>query len=254
MIKQLIYILILVSGILECNNQPQQIKKSITTNSNIQSQRIDNSKYYTQLDTIVIITEHRDTLKYTKTDFNNIIDTHPEFFNEYPSEPDLTYYCENKDEKYVLGEVGRDSYYVLYAHFLKQKNGIEEFTSLRKRLINIYLKINSLFAQLCGGTYYGHQYYRILGYVEYSIYIQSRKSKESSENTYNITKQKELYVQSLRQLIEDQIKSDRNKLEYEKIERIKKLNKIVNQLENLITDIFYLRQAQEFQYNHYRNY
>jgi hypothetical protein len=80
------------------------------------------------------------------------------------------------------------------------------------------------------------------------------KTKEDISKTYDITIQKELYITSLRQLIEDENKIDFNTLGQEKIERTKKLNKIVDELDNLITDNFYLRRAQEFQYGHYEYY
>ena len=80
------------------------------------------------------------------------------------------------------------------------------------------------------------------------------KNNDNISKTYNITKQKELYIKSLRQLIEDENKIDFNTLGQEKIERTKKLNKIVDELDKLITDNFYLRRAQEFQYGHYEYY
>ena len=55
-------------------------------------------------------------------------------------------------------------------------------------------------------------------------------------------------------MIEDESKIDFNTLGEDKIERNKKLNEFVNELDRLITDIFYLRRAQEFQYRHYEYY
>jgi len=91
-----------------------------------------------------------------------------------------------------------------------------------------------------------------LGYAEYSIYL---ISEIKIEKTYDITKQKELYIKSLRQLIEDESKIDFETLDKDKkSERKKELNKIVNELDSFITDIFYLRRAQEFQYEYYEYY
>ncbi|CAD0007029.1 hypothetical protein FLACHUCJ7_03104 [Flavobacterium chungangense] len=114
--------------------------------------------------------------------------------------------------------------------------------------------INSLFGHFqYGGTYFGHQKMRILGYAEYSIYLLPKENNEI-EKTYDITKQKELYIKSLRQLIKDESEIDFETLGQEKIERNKKLNEIVDKLNTLISDNFYLRRAQDFHYGHYEYY
>lgn len=240
-------------GLLSCNNQPKQVDNTTISNTDTKPLKVDNSKYYTQQDTILIATEIGDTLKYAKANFNNIVDKHTEFFEEYPDNPDQAYFNDNDKEEFG-SEVGQDNYYVLYAYFLKQKNGVKEFAQKRQKLIDIYSNINSLFGHFeYGGTYFGHQSKRILGYAEYSIYLLP-KNKVDISKTYDITKQKELYIKSLRQLIEDERKIDIHTLGQEKIERTKKLNKIVDELDKLITDNFYLRRAQEFQYGHYEHY
>jgi len=242
-----------IIGLLSCNNQPKQVDKTTVSDTDTKTEKVDNSKYYTQQDTILITTEIGDTLEYTKTDFNNIIDKHKEFFEEYPTNPDFAYYNTN-DKKGFGSEVGQDTYYVLYAYFLKQRNGVKEFAQQRQKLIDIYSNINSLFGHFeYGGTYFGHQSRRILGYAEYSIYLLP-KTKDDISKTYDITKQKEFYIKSLRQLIEDESKIDFNTLGQAKIERDQKLNKTVDELDKLITDNFYLRRAQEFQYEHYEYY
>lgn len=58
----------------------------------------------------------------------------------------------------------------------------------------------------------------------------------------------------MRQLIEDESKIDFNTFGQEKIEQTQKLNKIVDELDKLITNNFYLRRAQEFQYGYYEYY
>lgn len=257
--KTLHYLIFLT--ILSCNNQQKPADKKPIVDSeitNIKTHKTDNSKYYIKKDTITIATEIGDTLKYSKEEFNHIIDNHPEFFYAYqqygyPQDPDQAYYC-NKDEEEFGSELGQDHYYELYAYFLKQKNGIQKYAQQRKKLIDIYSNINSLFGYFqYGGTYFGHQGRRIVGYAEYSIYLLPKK-KEDIEKTYDISKQKELYIKSLRQLIEDESKIDFNTLGNDKIQRNKELNKIVDELNRLITDNFYLRRAQEFQHEHYEYY
>lgn len=249
----ILYIVAFTIGILSCNNQPNKIIKSNLQVKDNNLSKVDNSQYYTQLDTILILTELGDTLVYSNAEFNSIVDNHPEFFKNYPDNPDQAYFNSNNKEEFG-SEVGQDNYYVLYAYFLKQKNGIEEFVQQRKKLIDIYSNINSLFRHLeYGGTYFGHQFWRILAYAEYSIYLLP-KDKNEITKTYDIRNQKELYIKSLRQLIEDESKIDFITLGKEKIERNMKLNKIVDELEKLITDYFYLRRAQEFQYSKYEFY
>lgn len=251
--KKIIYILPIAIVLIGCNNNPKQIGKTTFAAPDTFTQKIDNSKYYTLQDTILITTEIGDTLKYTKTDFNNIVNKHSEFFEEYPINPDQAYFNGNDKEEFG-SEWGQDNYYILYAYFLKQKNGAEKYSKERQILIDIYSNINSLFQHFqYGGIYFGHQYSRILGYAEYSIYLLP-KSKEVLGKTYDITSQKELYIKSLRQLIEDESKIDFNTLNQEKIKRNKMLNKIVDELDKLITNIFYLRRAQEFQYGNYEYY
>jgi hypothetical protein len=252
-VKKTIYILTITIGLLSCNNRSKQVEETTIAKTEIINSKFDNSKYYTKKDTVLIITEIGDTLKFAKAEFNNIVDKHTEFFKEYPVNPDQAYFNDNDKEEFG-SEVGQDNYYVLYAYFLKQKNGVKEYAQQRQKLIDIYSNINSLFGHFeYGGTYFGHQSSRILGYAEYSIYLLPKTNDDISK-TYDITKQKELYIKSLRQLIEDESKIDFNTLGQEKIEQTKKLNKIVDELDNLITDNFYLRRAQEFQYGHYEYY
>jgi hypothetical protein len=103
---------------------------------------------------------------------------------------------------------GQDEYYVLYAHFLKQRNGIDEFAERRKKLIAIYKNINSLFQHFeHGGTYFGHQSLRTLGYAEYSVYLY-KHFEDYFSKAYGIAKQKDIYIKSLRQLIDDESSVD----------------------------------------------
>jgi len=249
--KQIIFILTFSLGLLSCNNQSKKV--DLTTVADTQPKQVDKSKYYTQVDTVLIATEIGDTLKYAKANFNSIVEKHSEFFEEFPDNPDLAYFNGNNKEEFA-SEAGQDIYYILYAYFLKQRNGIKEFAEQRQKLIKIYSNINSLFGHLkYGGTYFGHQSKRIVGYAEYSVFILP-KDKKGYTKTYEIIPQKKLYIKSLRQLIDDESTIDNNTIGQDKILRIKKLNKIIDELDNLITDNFYLRRAQEFHYEHYEYY
>jgi hypothetical protein len=69
--------------------------------------------------------------------------------------------------------------------------------------------------------------------------------------TYDIAKQKEHYIKSLRQRIADESEIDFNIEGQRKIERTKEINKIVEELDRLIINDFYLKQAQRFHHAHY---
>ena len=253
--KTLFYICLLLT--FSCNNQAKQSDKATNTeitDNNTSLNKIERSKYYITKDTLVISTETADTLLYSKEEFNEIIDKYPELLNiKYVQNPDMVYYCSGNREEFS-SEVGQDTYYILYAYFLKQKNGVEKYSERRKRLIDIYSKINSLFSYLqYGGTYFGHQSSRILGYAEFSVHLFIENEKNISK-TYDIAKEKALYINSLRQIIKDESSIDFNTLGKEKADRNNELNKIVESLDNLITDNFYLKRAQAFQYDKYEYY
>lgn len=241
---------------LEKTEEPLLLKHanqedSYTKKANSKENRL--SKYYIQTDSLIIHTEIGETARFSKKEINEIISNHPEFFDEFVRNPDLTYH-KYGDAVDFGSEVGQDAYYLLYAYFLKQKNGSKKYASQRMRLINIYSKINSLFQKLqYGGTYFGHQHIRILGYAEYAIYIMPKEG-ELIDKKYNINQQKALYIKSLRQLIRDENQFDFDTPPKEKPERLKELDQIVDELDKLITNLFYLRRAQEFQYSNYEYY
>jgi len=229
---------------LEVNPQPDSIDSTEKTTS---------SEYLTELDSVIYITGRGDTCSWKKKEYNNIINKHPEFFEDYPSDPELSYNLNFDFEKFG-SEVGKDHYFIIYAHFLQMKNEGNQLKKERSNLIEIYTLINSIFQRLqYGGTYFGHQYGRILGLAEYSLHYMP-KSKTDFEKTYDISKQKELYINSLRQLILDESSVDYLTLGEQKITRLKELNNKIDNLDVLISNIFYLRMAQELQYNSYIYY
>jgi len=255
--KYFIYAFMLV--IPACNHrdeQPRTIVRGDTTIP-VKGPAQDNSAYYTNLDTILVETKDGCDFRYAKDEFNRIVDEHPEFFPDFPYFPDLAYFSHggHGGAEEFGSEVGQDSYYVLYAYFLRQKNGVEKYAEQRNRIIKIYRNINNLFQHFqYGGTYFGHQQCRILGYAEFAISILSRH-EHNPEKTYDITKQKELYIKSLRQLIDDEVSIDNNTNGVKKkAERIKELNKIVDDLDWLIDNNFYLQRAQEFHHSNYEYY
>lgn len=203
------------------------------------------SSYYTSKDSVFIAGGRDGSMPFSKDEFNSMIDKHPELYSDDVRDPDFVYYSSPADIQYS-SEVGQDGYYELYAWFLKKRNGDKQYAERRKKLIDIYTNINGLYWQLQrGGTYFGHQYYRIVGYAEYSVHLY-KQAEKSLEKDYDISKQKSLYIRSLRQLIQDETPDDSDLK--------KELNSLVNDIDKAITDNFYLRRAQEFQYSHYQYY
>lgn len=244
---------------ISCSNKSDKKTIEQKKNTDIQIEeekpitydKTDLSEYYTELDTVQFITERGNTFSYEKSLYNQIIENHPEFFESYTYSPERSYLT-NYDFVNFGSEAGQDSYYALYAYFLKKRNGGEQLKKERNKLIEMYTHINSIFQRLqYGGTYFGHQYYRILGFAEYSLYLMP-KDKIEFDKTYDMSKQKALYIESLRQLVMDESSIDFDTIgEENKLKRLKELNEMINKLEKLISDIFYLRRAQEFQYRHY---
>lgn len=200
-----------------------------------------------------------DTLRISERVFNK----YQKYFNEindgFIKNPETNYLILSgcclegyEDLRYEFtSEAGQDVYYLLYSHFLKQKNIGEEYKEERENLIKIFQKINTIYEYLnYGGTYFGHQVSRIYGKAEYSIYLY-KNNKDVYEKKYKIDEQKKLYIDRLRQLILDEEKYDFNTLGEEKTKRREKLMTIVNQLDILTTNYFYLKEAQKFEHSNY---
>ncbi|MGE8292361.1 MAG: hypothetical protein ACN6ON_11800, partial [Sphingobacterium sp.] len=132
--------------------------------------------------------------------------------------------------------------------------GQQKYAAQRKRIFHLFSKVNELFTFIeQGGTYFGHQQKRLLAEVEYAIYLMP-KDKSELRKTYDINKQKQLYIQGLRQLVADEVANNEGIEPQRKSSQIKLLNKIVDDINLLITDNFLLRRAQNFQSNYYEYY
>jgi hypothetical protein len=215
------------------------------------------NKFFLTKDSLIITSKHFDTVMYSKEKFNEIIENYPELYQEYPYPPDIAYSLsvakKNSNPDLIFDcEACRDGYYILYTYFLQKQNTAPNLEICRSKLIMIYEIFNQIFANLKhGGTFFGHQISRINGYAEYSVYQYSHYNDEYSK-FYKIEKQKKLYLQLLRQKINDEIDIDNEfsgKEEKEKA-RVELLNQ-VNHLDSLITNNFYLEQAQQFHYSNY---
>jgi hypothetical protein len=223
----------------------------------------ERKKYHAIKDTVFIYSENKDTLVFSRNDFNDIVDYFPELYDDSTISADATFAKSpvavdlvdssgNTTHLSFSSEAGQDEYFILYSYFLKNKNGIAKYSFRRKKLVKIYNDLNNLYGNFSyGGTYFGHQFARINGYAEFSVYWFSHYESFFARS-YDITKQKGFYIQGLKQLIRDEVAIDNNaNSKKEKAERIKKLFTIVDDLDKLITDNFYLKMAQSFQNEHY---
>ena len=200
-----------------------------------------------------------DSLEFSKSDLQKVLKYHPELSpNEISQRPDETYAsrnCNNDtngDQMWLFfgSEQGRDLYYELYAYFLSRKNQNAELIKQRDTLIKLFRDINKIMMYVNdGGTYYGHQYKRILGYAEYALYVS--KNNNYFVKNYSISKQKAIYIQSLKQFINDELANNYNYLKTERIKVKSTLSKTVTEIDGLITNYFYLQSAMEFQYSNY---
>lgn len=257
--------------LISCNRkQPNEEVKPTTASSiaitdtaiELPKSKLERAKYHTDKDSVLISSTSRDTLRFSKEEFNDIVDNFPELTSMNPLPPDSAYNAKiwvdvvdsagAKQHISFSSEVGRDSYYILYAYFLKQKNGITKYAVRRKKLLEMYRTLNSIFGNLnYGGTYFGHQYARIEGYAEFSVYWY-KHYEDFFDRPYDISKQKAYYIGGLKQLIVDEVRNDVNTFGLkEKLEQQDKLFKKVDDLDRLITDNFYLRMAKSFQSDHY---
>lgn len=210
-------------------------------------------------DSIAIVLEGFDSLLFKNGEWKVIKTYFTEFNGDYFYRPDIQYARRGGGLKekgcgslMFDSEVGEDSYCILYAYFLQQKNGKEEFRVERQNLITIYKEINSIFQTLKhGGTYFGHNYYRIAAYSEYAI-SNYKGNEHDYERGFDMRKQKEFYIGALKQIIDDEIEHDNMDLDASSRKEKKQL--LVSKVDHigvLITNYFYLKSAREFQYSRY---
>jgi len=141
--------------------------------------------------------------------------------------------------------LGQDEFYLLYAYYLKQKNGDSKYKVQRDKLVDLYNAINEIYVSWSQSLlYYDHQGFRIYACAEYSIFLLDQY-KEDFDSDFK--KQKNLYIKSLRQYSQDQFKGSA-------IYDEEKINENINILEKLITNYYYLEQVRTFEMEYYRSY
>jgi len=168
--------------------------------------------FYTKENIILIADIETDgKFNLSKTDFNYIVDKFPELYQYPPQAPYETYInspmlnsdsCFNDENlRYYTCEGGQDKYYLLYAYFLKKKNGIQKFEDQRYKLITIRQTINYFNSYFFdGGTMFSHAHRRILADVEFEIY-QHPNSDTSFNLSNNYVEKKKIKLDSIKKLI-----------------------------------------------------
>lgn len=216
------------------------------------SDRFNPEKYYTTQDSVLLASFEEDIIYVLKDDFNDVVSKHPEFFIEFPTDPEKTY-AKNSDEQF-MSEVGQDDYYLYYAYFLRNMNEvykIDDFNHQRNKIMIIYTRLNSMFSLLDGGgPGYMHLYRRTFGEAEYTVYLYALTRKDFTVK-YDISKQKDLFKQTLQQVVNNRLENTFDIHETEKSELKKELFALISEIDSQITDSFYFTQAQQFYYNNY---
>lgn len=247
-------------------SEPIKIKQSQSNKTECLPRLYDDPKL--ESEKVVIYAEEYDSLLFSKNELNKIEKLFPVLKAEFPSDPKEAcsiklwenYIDQNGNEESITfsSEVGEDDFCLLYAYYLKQKNGVEKFKRERETLTQLYRAINGLYGSLnYGGTYFGHQYKRLNASVEYSIY-QLVTGKDYYEKVYDFHKQKELYIKAITQYVADEesqnvyyqedLHSNRKKAD----ERVRSLQERIKVLDKLITNYFYLNQVQNFEITYYK--
>jgi hypothetical protein len=263
----ILLILFIVACGYQQEKQPNNLKDSTQrTDHRLSNNTVDcdtTSWYKTKKDrdSVLVFNDEGEKSFYTNGELNRILKSYPELNDTtlYNS-PNEAY--EKRGTNAVLKpcdnhlwgcEVCKDQYYVLYAYFLKQRNGDKKFKQERLHLIELYRDVNHIFDLLAqGGTYFGHQYYRIIGYAEYAIFLKRNDTNHDIyRKKYDISKQKSFYINGLKQLIEDEISHNYDISEKDKLTLKKQLFETVSNIDRLITSYFYLTMTQEFHYSNY---
>ncbi len=255
------YLLVVIIFFFGCDPKSGTPPRRSSKDSSIStSTKSVDSSLFARKDSILIGFPGSDSVTYSRGEFNDIVVHFPELYGLPTVDPDIAYYGSVFSGKIGIGvrfncEVGQDEFYALYAFFLRNRDTGQRLAGSRDTLIRIFEEINDIFGQLNhGGTFFGHQAYRILGYTEYRIYLLSRNTDDFRKE-YSITSQKANFTNQLRQQIVDEIGVDNLLLgKHEKEDKRQDMLKSVRKINDWICNYFYLKETRQFMYDYYDVY
>ncbi len=201
---------------------------------------------------------------YSLDDIHKMDILFPILKSDKPINPDDSYtqsgtwkdYMDQNEEKQTFSfgsEDGQDNFFLVYAYYLRKKNGDAKFKSTREKLIAIYHTLNSIYDEIeYGGTFFGHQYSRIYGYAEYSVYQLTQNQKPYvRESNFNL--QKDKFFKSLQNYItKKECDNVENKMDKKQAqERKTEFKQKIDSLKLLTSNYYFLYQLQHFD-KHYR--
>ena len=235
---------------------------SCKDNSSSKNKTIDNkASRSTSLDTVYISDYPGIELYELKDEYNKVVHTRNEFFNDVFIDPESTYstYFKPGKEGHFTSEFGVDAYFLWYAYFLKKKYKEETFKEQRFKLIQLYDTLNRAYSIMDqGGSGYGHNIPRIHAYVEwdiYNTYIINKPSRNVSNAEF--LKAKTLFTIHNDKVIDSVFSSGiwmRRPYNQRKATK-EKVKYLFDKIDVAIVNPFYLNKVSDFQkkYNLYYN-
>lgn len=149
----------LLTFLISCESPTNRVDPLSVKDSSKQmgSNKVDTSSYANE-DLIVIVSENYDSLVYTREEFDDIVEHFPILYTDIPQNPHISYYRsgmfkeivdKNGKEKTIsfVSETGQDTYFILYAYFLKKKNTNKDLIIRRNTLIK-YIMTSMKFSAL----------------------------------------------------------------------------------------------------------
>ncbi len=159
----------------------------------------------TQLDTVYISKDPLVELYYLKDEYNEVVVERNEFFSDDFKDPDLTYenYLKANNDDRFISQFGADSYYQIYAYFLKNKYKSEAYNTERSKLVELYHSTNRAYSIMAkGGSSFAHNIPRVYAYVEWDIYNHFVLNITDENNTSDFQTEKNLYIDSNAKILE----------------------------------------------------
>lgn len=218
-------------GLISC--QSKQNKKTT----------IDKCMLYTEVDTVIV-----NKIKFSKEEFNKIVDNFPRLYQDKVIHPDSLYKSEftnsNFDETFgqlIPSDEGKDRFFALYGYFLAKKNERTRFSYLRNDLTVTYQSIIAIFERMNrGSTLFTHQHNRISAYVEYDIYF-INNSQRIPEFTKKTRAERFEFITELKEkIVKETQKAD---LAYDF--KNEKIEDVLEKLNNSIVNDYVLYRAKK---------